>query len=209
MNFIYGLVCPLAEAIRYIGKTNNLRMRLRGHVNDARAGKYRHHTANWIRGLDALGLSPSIVLLEEVAGDWGEAERRWIAKGRSEGWPLTNSTTGGDGAPEPTPEVAEAKRQAMHRLWHDEGYRSAVLKARNDPAFLAEQSERLRERWKSRPARDKMQAARWNVAARERQAHMLSERADRIKKSLTPEVIAKRNASIKASWDRRREQAKT
>jgi len=93
--YIYGLVDPETNDIRYVGKTTKLRARVCGHLND----KSRCHRASWIQGLKAKGLEPRVVVLEEIEGawPWQEAERYWIAHAKRQGWPLTNGTSGGDG----------------------------------------------------------------------------------------------------------------
>lgn len=99
MIYIYGLECPIAGVIRYVGKSINPQKRLRGHISGANNGSYRHHTSAWLRKLIAAGLEPRLVILEEVVDgrDWRQAERSWIAKESELGWRLTNSTYGGEG----------------------------------------------------------------------------------------------------------------
>lgn len=103
LTWIYGLVDPRDGQVRYIGMTTKtLEARLAGHLNESHyRPKLCYHKSHWIRQLVALGLSPGIQLLEEVLvdDDWRTAEIRWIAYGRSQGWPLTNMTDGGEGAP--------------------------------------------------------------------------------------------------------------
>lgn len=96
--FIYGLVDPLTDEIRYIGKTVRPKERLQNHMNE----KSNCHRSHWLQSLKAQGLRPSMVLIEEVCGawPWQESERHWIAYGRRHGWPLTNNTSGGDGVPD-------------------------------------------------------------------------------------------------------------
>lgn len=98
-TYIYALRCPESDEIRYIGKSTNPNRRLSAHISAAVNKAYDHHTSRWIRKLSLLDLVPSIEILEEVAsGDsWREVERRWIKEGNEKGWPLTNSTAGGEG----------------------------------------------------------------------------------------------------------------
>lgn len=202
---IYGLVCPISGNVRYIGKTKNtLAGRLKGHLSGARTFRYHHHAARWIRVLLRNGLAPEIVLLEETEGDWVEAEVRWIAKGKAFGWPLTNSTVGGDGAPDPTPDVLQRRKRAMQAVWESPDYVRRIREARNDPKFIAEQAGRLRNRWKDKDARRKMMDSRWPAEKREAQAKAILDRQQKIKAAITPEVIARRNAAIKASWIKRK-----
>jgi hypothetical protein len=278
--YIYGLQCPLTDAIRYIGKSADPARRRNRHVGAAARGDYSHHTARWLRKILTLDLMPSLVILEEVAADarWQEAERHWIAYGKAAGWPLTNSTAGGEGLdyidpaaeavykknlsramkelwnrPErreearqrslkawadpklsaeriakgaathaqpavkakwssamaevnARPEVKAAKSAAMKSAWQTDEYRAIITAARNDPTFLAEQSQRLVERWQDAEHREKMQNTRWTEEKRKVQAERVldPERQAKIKAKMTPEVIARRNAAIKASWDRRK-----
>lgn len=202
---IYGLVCPRSGEIRYIGKTKNgLERRLKGHLSGARTLRYDHHAARWIRTLLREGLAPEIVLLEESDGDWVQAEIWWIAKGRELGWPLTNSTIGGDGAPDPTPELLIRKRKVMQKVWQRPDFIQKMREARSDPVFLVEQSGRLKARWKNKEARRKMMETRWSEEKRASQADALRDRQKKIQAALTPEVIARRNSSIKASWAKRK-----
>jgi len=94
--FIYGLVDPRTNEIRYIGKTQQSpSTRLRAHMLD----RSNCHRVHWLRELAALGLEPDIVLLEAIEGawPWQESERYWIAKYRNEGARLLNLTDGGEG----------------------------------------------------------------------------------------------------------------
>lgn len=94
-SYIYGLKDPRDGAIHYVGKSNRPNYRLQQHMKDKASNPGK---ASWLGELEAGGLVPTVVILEETdEGDWPEAERRWIAKGRSEGWPLTNILDGGPG----------------------------------------------------------------------------------------------------------------
>ena len=98
---IYALRDPCSGAIRYVGKTVcTPRRRLQGHLAKSRDQKNGSgHCHRWIRQLLRKGLRPRIEVLEETdRASWQERERYWIVYGKSEGWPLTNETAGGDGA---------------------------------------------------------------------------------------------------------------
>lgn len=118
MNIIYGLVDPRISIVRYIGKSTSGMKRPRNHMLVSKLKRDHTHKANWIRELMDLGLIYEIVILECVTtvGLLDEAERRWIAHGRSRGWPLTNLTEGGDGQTSPMPASTRAKiREARAR----------------------------------------------------------------------------------------------
>lgn len=82
----------------------------------ARLGRDETHKGRWLRKLAAEGFQPEIHVLEEVVNpdDLEPAEIRWIAEARTDGWPLTNLTDGGEGMRGFThgPEAREKIRQA-------------------------------------------------------------------------------------------------
>lgn len=93
---IYTLIDSTTGQIRYVGKTNDLKRRLRAHCNPARFKKT--HKFNWIKKLREQGLKPQIQLLEEVdMSKWKEREQWWISTLREQGCDLTNCGEGGEG----------------------------------------------------------------------------------------------------------------
>ena len=78
--YIYGLYDPITKELRYIGKTNNLRSRLWGHLRDAKGGQ-RTHKGAWIRKLLREGAEPIIsVIRKATKDDWQEIEKECIAQ---------------------------------------------------------------------------------------------------------------------------------
>jgi len=97
--FIYTLIDPSNNEIRYVGKTNSIKKRLYCHVSRARNGKSKSHKNNWIKSLLSKNLKPNIKILEEVAIEfWEESEIYWIEQLRQWGFRLTNVCEGGKGA---------------------------------------------------------------------------------------------------------------
>lgn len=86
---IYALADPGTGEIRYIGKANDPRARLKSHIRDSR----RRNTPVycWIRKLQEGGQEPSMAVIE-WAVDWVEAEKRHIAAYRAEGARSRNKT---------------------------------------------------------------------------------------------------------------------
>jgi hypothetical protein len=81
-TLIYGLIDPLTNELRYVGKTSkSIRARLCGHKAHAAVAGRKRRVVAWIAGLIARGLLPEVVIFEEVspAHDWIEAEQFWIA----------------------------------------------------------------------------------------------------------------------------------
>jgi len=104
ITYIYGLVDPRDERIRYIGKANNPARRRVYHLTP-RNLSYRTPKNSWLKHLLGLGLEPSLLILQCVPVLlWEEAERSWIARLRPQ---LVNATDGGDGAPNLPPESLE------------------------------------------------------------------------------------------------------
>lgn len=94
---IYGLHCPLAGHVKYVGKAVNVLYRFNRHIGPE-TFKEETHKTRWIRKLLALGLSPELVILEETDEEnWADREKWWIAHYRNQGIVLTNSTDGGEG----------------------------------------------------------------------------------------------------------------
>jgi hypothetical protein len=98
-TFIYVLIDPETQEIRYVGKANNLRGRLSKHLRQT-DDTYKQR---WIHDLQSRGLKPVIQAIEEVSiGLWPERERYWIDYYRAQGCHLTNTARGGlGGGPSP------------------------------------------------------------------------------------------------------------
>ena len=83
------------ENIRYVGKTNNLKKRLKHHISihNLKKGTFKDR---WIKKELLLGNKILINTIEEVNEDnWQEKEIYWIAKYKELGFKLTNTTLGG------------------------------------------------------------------------------------------------------------------
>ena len=95
-TFIYKLIDPETNQVRYIGKSNDPKQRLKAHYNKAR---YKPtHKFNWIKTLKDRGIRPIMEIIEEVSIEiWKEREKYWIMFYLEQGFSLTNCTTGGDG----------------------------------------------------------------------------------------------------------------
>lgn len=128
--YIYALVDPRDNAIRYIGKTVNPVNRLGTHICFARKGEHTYR-AHWILGLLNNDLRPTLTILESglTVENVDDRERFWIAKGKDENWPLTNMTDGGDG-------WMEAGSEAAHKI-------SAANKGKAKPPITDEHRQNL------------------------------------------------------------------
>ena len=218
---MYGLKDPNTNAVRYVGKSSIGLSRPKSHTKEkdlARCGN--SHKANWIRGLLRAGQVPATVVLEsfQTQESLADAECFWIAQGRGLGWPLTNITRGGDGAPGHvvSPEARAAMRELTKRLWADPEYRarttaahvgktqSAESRKKRSDAMLA-RSEQLKANmarlWADPEYRARMRAAHTDhkqspETVEKRVAKMRGRPSEKRGKKQTPEHIAARVAGM-------------
>lgn len=146
MIVIYGLRCPLANTIRYIGKTKEPARRLKAHIRGRGGMRTQHqHCARWIRALLKRGLEPSMEILHEVAPDesWEVAEAKYIAAYRAAGYHLTNLTSGGQGLQD-APAVRERIRESLKIFYSDPKQRARLARSRAE-GWNADSQRRHRE----------------------------------------------------------------
>lgn len=189
--FIYGLKCPLAGVVRYIGKSIDPQKRFSAHVSSAICGFNNHHTARWIRKLNVLGLAPELVILHSVGDseNWRDVERSFIASAKDRGWKLTNTTAGGEGLDYLDPADDARYRAnlsaAMTELWNrperKEEARQRSLKAWADPRISKNRVMAVRAAHTDPVLKERMREVGREIGAR-------------------PEVSAAKSASMKATF---------
>lgn len=97
---IYGLVDPLTNEVRYIGRTKQkLSIRLNQHLSlyPSNHGSYKKH---WIQKLKREGLKPKIITLKKLECTWEESyliEQSLIQEYIFKGFKLTNLEDKGSG----------------------------------------------------------------------------------------------------------------
>jgi hypothetical protein len=103
--YIYGLIDPRDDEIRYVGKANDPDKRYIDHFKPYSLKK-KTYKNNWLKCLRDLELKPILIILEQVSiEDWIIKEREWISYfGRDN---LTNGTDGGDGMNDSTGEIGK------------------------------------------------------------------------------------------------------
>src|SRR3990167_1575016 len=93
-TFIYGLIDPHDHRLRYIGKADDPKGRLRRHMRELDNTR----RGNWLSGLKAQGLKPDIQIIQEVSkDDWQVREQFWIKSYRATKHDLVNGDEGGQG----------------------------------------------------------------------------------------------------------------
>ncbi len=136
MAYVYGLVCPESNEIRYVGVTiQDLQIRFKQHLSHARRNKERYtYKDRWIRKLDALGKAEDIgIHIIETVDEQNmfEIEIFWITEYRKT-HKLTNTSEGGD-----CNRMVGENHPCFGRQW-DEERRKAFSKKRmgeNNPVF--------------------------------------------------------------------------
>ena len=96
--YIYGLLDPRTDELRYVGKSINPRTRIRKHLSE----RYNHNSYKdrWIRKLMDDGVKPKLLIIDVVPkNNWQFWEMYYISYFKELGVKLTNGTEGGDQPP--------------------------------------------------------------------------------------------------------------
>lgn len=191
-TFIYGLVDPRTNHVRYVGKANRPKHRLTSHLTPTQMNRSTPKI-NWFNELHSEGKIPDIVILEEVVYDkWQDAEKKWIRHYRNVlGYPpLTNI---GDGGECGTASPEAVKRAAARRV--------GVPMPLGTGAKISAANKGRVIRDKARAANAEHQRNRWKNASEK-------ERQEMLKNLRTPYTESKRKKrSIDARFATRKQDA--
>jgi hypothetical protein len=96
MRYIYKLIDPSNNEIRYIGQTDDIKRRYNDHISSSmneNSDSYDTYKARWVRKLKLSGLLPIIEIVEECDSleQSNIRERYYVSKLTNEGCRLTNS----------------------------------------------------------------------------------------------------------------------
>lgn len=157
-NFIYGLEDPLEVGhIRYVGLATH-EGRPKYHEWEALNADYTSHKINWILKLLSEDRTYSTVIIEEFSDDFErdllcKAEIAYIAEYRKNGHRLTNSSPGGDGGFERSPETLEKMSIAGKLNWEDPEWRirttETLRKRSKDPEVIFKRSQASIAKWEN------------------------------------------------------------
>lgn len=215
ITFIYALCEPGTRTVRYIGKANDPKKRLRQHLT--KSVRAKTHLGCWLRSL--AGETPNLVILREVPElQWEIAEERYIRLAKGCGMGLVNATDGGEGLNNPSSET-RAKIGAANT-----GEKSGMFGKHHTPEARAKASASLKGKFRGEKGpffghTHTPEACAAISASHTGEKHYL------FGKHNTPEVRAKMSAShmgvpkgpmseaqkaaqsvsMKASWARRKE----
>lgn len=139
MTYIYALIDPTTERVRYVGKSNNPQLRHKEHIREAKSERLTRKQV-WIGSLLDTGVEPILEILEEVDDyEWQVAERTYIW---SFGPSLTNATSGGDGitaGPVASEALRRDRSERAKKQWEDPEFRKTMVrnakKQWEDPEF--------------------------------------------------------------------------
>lgn len=96
--YIYGLIDPITDDLRYVGKSINPNSRYRKHLQDSK--KKISYKDKWIYSLLNKNLKPELLIIDVVHNDdWIFWEIHYISYFKSIGCRLSNLTNGGDNPP--------------------------------------------------------------------------------------------------------------
>lgn len=113
-TYIYCLIDPDTDQVRYVGKANDVLKRYKQHLRENRRS---YPVYSWITSLKQKGQTPIVASLSRVLmSAWEEVESLWIEVYRRKGAPLLNLTAGGDGTTNPF--QIDGKRGELARLKH-------------------------------------------------------------------------------------------
>jgi hypothetical protein len=94
--YIYILIDPETQQVRYVGKTKTPSRRYSQHISEC--SKIKSYKNNWILSLKNKGIKPEMVVIDECNFDnWIFLEQWYIELFKSWNFNLTNLTIGGEG----------------------------------------------------------------------------------------------------------------
>ena len=124
MSYIYALVDPRTNEIRYIGQTiKKPKHRLSEHITESK--RYNStHKQKWIMSLLKIGLKPSVVILEETTLELLNEREIYHIQNHTN---LTNGTHGGDGGTDYWSQESIENLRLINKLkWADPEYKEKM-----------------------------------------------------------------------------------
>lgn len=115
VTYIYVLLDPRDNEVRYVGKTSNPKSRLSGHISECKRESSKHYRARWIRSLLKDNLKPIIKFIKVCPlNDFEKFETEYIKIFKSD--KLTNSDETGQGNTGRIKEVIDRMSKPKSRI---------------------------------------------------------------------------------------------
>lgn len=182
-TFIYALRDPRTQEIRYIGKSDSPKQRMRSHIGNAT--RENNHRSHWILLLRSFNLQPLLQIVDEVIRcEWQAAEAAYILFYKEEGCNLLNGSPGGEGTGSGVdhPMFGRKHSHAIRAKWSAErsGHRNTWFGKTHSP----ESRDKISYTKRSNPV----------AISAETRAKLRTARAKRI---FTPETRARISAALR------------
>lgn len=155
-SYIYALIDPRDDEVRYIGKANDVMARFNGHLRDST--RRRSKVYAWILELVSEGMSPIVATVDRVLKEqWEDAERFYIAEFKRCGFDLLNISSGGN-EPQIKAHVNAENGRKTAKAIHSNPLRKKIWHLKREMGLLLKQGhvkestkEKLRAAAKKRP----------------------------------------------------------
>lgn len=145
-QYIYVLIDPRTQQVRYVGKTNKPKERLHKHIQSARLIKKPNRNMSWVKSLLNVDLKPIMEVIDTVNdNDWKFWEMHYISLYKSWGFKLNNHTNGGDCGPTISRKWTEAEKQAASKRTTGKGNGFYNKKHSNETIKLLSQKSSERQ----------------------------------------------------------------
>jgi group I intron endonuclease len=191
--FIYTLSDPITNEVRYVGKTNDIKSRIKDHIKRSKGKKT--HKDRWINSLINKDMRPVILILDEVEiCDWIFWEKFYISLLKVWGFNLVNHTDGGDGGSfkqhsfETKQKMSET-RKGKKRLPFTEEHKRNLSESAKKKIITKEHRENIKNSLKNRIMSPFTEEHKKNIS-KSKKGVLVSEEV-KIKKRLTSPTVKK------------------
>ena len=199
ITYIYALVDPRTQIVRYIGKSDRPKRRLSSHLSKQGLAD-KTYRAYWLRSLVSSGFKPEMICLQAVSlKDWEGAEKYWIHYYKEQGVRLTNSKDGGDGGANPCEASRRRMACAAANRWES-------MSEEDRRSFTKSRAEACLGKVISPEVRAKISAAQKGRTTPTHQVRKLSEAHKRFWQSQPIEARTQRRARLVAGFSAERNQ---
>lgn len=165
-TYIYILIDPVTNQVRYVGKTNHPKKRFNEHVS--KCTRTNTHNNCWLVSLKNKNLKPEMVVIDEsIDESWQFLEQWYIELFKSWGFNLTNTAKGGGGG------------GGITSKEHAEKIAIKLRGIKRSPEFCKKISDALRKRVISEETREKMRiSAKNRIISKETREKMVKTRLE-------------------------------